>query len=84
MNTANVKVKMYEKIVPQEMERLKPVDTKAMAKLENNIAVNINKYLRSNNIDIGDIPFKSFLEKFEEKQIKEIQRNRNKGFDLEL
>lgn len=84
LNTANAKVRMYEKIVPQEMERLKPVDPQAMAKLENNIAVNVNKYLRSNNIDIDDIPFKSFLEKFEEKQIKEIQKNRNKGFDLEL
>lgn len=84
LNTVNTKLKIYEKIVPQEMERLKSAEYQAMAKLENNIAVNVNKYLNTNNIDIGDIPFKDFQDKFKEKQIKPLHKKRNKDFDLEL
>lgn len=84
LNKASAKVKLYENIIPQEINNLKLSDNITMLKLENNIAVKLNKYLKNSNIKIDDIPFKSFQDKFEDKQIKEIQKNRNKGFDLEL
>lgn len=84
LNTVNTKLKIYEKIVPQEMERLKSAEYQAMAKLENNIAVNVNKYLNTNNIDIGDIPFKDFQEKFENHNSDIKLKSPKIDFDLEL
>lgn len=84
LNKASAKVKLYENIIPQEINNLKLSDNITMLKLENNIAVKLNMYLKNSNIKIDDIPFKSFYEKFEGKNSKQIHKNRSHDFDLEL